>query len=142
MKQTKFSAECCPSVEAAAGTKLQKAFFVLILYFIALISSSSLYGQAAGSFSGNVLDKSGSGIPGADVTVVSPATGFPWASKTDSTGHYVIPLLPVGIYTVRVDAYGFQSATSKDLTLQVQEARELDFSLLPATVNTTVTVGG
>jgi hypothetical protein len=142
MRQAKFSAECTQSVEAAAGTKLHKAFLVLILYFIALISSSPLYGQAAGSFSGNVLDKSGSGIPGADVTVVSPATGFTRASKTDSTGHYVIPLLPVGIYTVRVDASGFQSATSKDLTLQVQEARELDFSLLPATVNTTVTVSG
>jgi hypothetical protein len=34
---------------------------------------------------------------------------------------------------VRVDAAGFQSAESKDLHLQVEEARELDFSLSPAT---------
>jgi hypothetical protein len=47
-------------------------------------------------------------------------------------------LLPVGTYTVRVDATGFQSAESKDLHLQVDEARELDFSLAPATVVTTV----
>ena len=45
-------------------------------------------------------------------------------------------------YTVHVDATGFQSAESKDLHLQVDEARELDFPLVPATVTTTVQVSG
>ena len=49
--------------------------------------------------------------------------------KPDGAGHYLVPLLPVGTYNVRVDATGFQSAESKDLHLQVDEARELDFSL-------------
>jgi hypothetical protein len=142
MKHIQFSAERFPSVGAATGTKLYKAFFLLLLCFIALMSTSPLHGQAAGSFSGNVLDKSGSSVPGASVTVVSQATGLTRASKTDTAGHYLIPLLPVGNYTVRVDATGFQSAASKDLALQVQEARELDFSLFPATVNTTVVVSG
>jgi hypothetical protein len=88
------------------------------------------------------LDKSGSKIPGADVTVVSKATGLTRTAKTDSAGHYLVPLLPVGSYTVRVDAPGFQSAASQDLSLQVQEARELDFSLALATVNTAVVVTG
>jgi hypothetical protein len=142
MKQMKFSVGCFPSVEVATGTNLHKAFLLVILCFIAVVSSAPLYGQAAGSFSGNVLDKSGSSVPGADVTVVSQTTGLTRASKTDSAGHYLIPLLPVGTYTVRVDAGGFQSAASKDLVLQVQEARELDFSLFPATVSTTVVVSG
>ena len=106
------------------------------------MSASPFYGQAAGSFSGNVLDKSGSSIPGANVTVISQATGLTRTSTTDSTGHYLVPLLPVGIYTVRVDAAGFQSAASKDLRLQVQEALELEFSLSPAAVSTTVDVTG
>src|SRR3984957_15292600 len=107
MKQMKFSAECSQSVEAATRTKLHKAFFLLFLCFIMLISSSPLYGQAAGSFSGNVIDKSGSSVPGADVTVVSQATGLTRVSKTDSAGHYLIPLLPAATYTVRADAKGF-----------------------------------
>ena len=41
---------------------------------------------------------------------------------------------------MHVDASGFQSAESKDLRLQVDEARELDFSLVPPTVVTTVAV--
>jgi hypothetical protein len=139
MKQMKFSTQCTQLAEAATGSKLHK---VALLCFIVLMSASPFYGQAAGSFFGNVLDKSGSSVPGASVTVVSQATGLTRANKTDSAGHYLIPLLPVGSYTVRVDAASFQSAASKDLVLQVQEARELDFSLVPATVTTSVVVTG
>jgi hypothetical protein len=102
--------------------------------------SPAMHGQATGSFSGNVVDKSGSGVPGATVTATSQGTGLARDGKTDNTGHYLIPLLPVGAYTVRVDASGFQSAESKDLHLQVDEARELDFSLAPPTVVTSVAV--
>jgi hypothetical protein len=99
-------------------------------------------GQAAGSFSGNVSDKSGSGVVGATVTATTQETGQVRTAKTDGAGHYLIPLLPVATYTVRVDAQGFQSTESKDLHLQVQEAREVDFTLVPASVSTTVTVAG
>jgi hypothetical protein len=142
MKQMKFSAQCSQLSGAATGTKLHKVILLFILCLIVPISAAPLYGQAAGSFFGNVLDKSGSSVAGADVTVVSQATGLTRASKTDSAGHYLVPLLPVGTYTVRVDATSFQSAVSKDLVLQVQEARELDFSLVLATVNTSVVVTG
>ena len=99
-----------------------------------------MHGQATGSFSGNVVDKSGSGVAGATVIATSQGTGLARDVKTDTAGHYLIPLLPVGNYTVHVDASGFQSAESKDLRLQVDEARELDFSLVPPTVVTTVAV--
>ena len=98
--------------------------------------------QATGSFSGNVLDKSGSAVPGVTVIATSQGTGLARNVKTDNSGHYLLPLLPVGTYTVHVDASGFQSAESRDLHLQVDEARELDFSLAPAAVVTTVAVSG
>ncbi|MGB7353735.1 MAG: carboxypeptidase-like regulatory domain-containing protein [Acidobacteriaceae bacterium] len=101
-----------------------------------------MYGQARGSISGNITDKSGSSVPGASVTVTAQSTGQARAAKTDAAGHYEVPLLPVGTYSVRVDASGFQSTETKDLQLQVDEARELDFNLTPATVVTTVTVSG
>jgi hypothetical protein len=49
-------------------------------------------------------------------------------------------LLPVGIYTLRVEFQGFRAAETKDLRLQVDEARELDFSLSPSSVATQVEV--
>jgi hypothetical protein len=142
MKRTMVGTTCPRSV-GSADTKSHKILLLVVVCVLALmISPAAMYGQAAGSFSGNVLDKSGSVVPGATVKIVSQGTGLTRDVKTDSAGHYLIPLLPVGTYTVRVDAAGFQSAASQDLPLQVQEARELDFSLAPATVNTTVVVSG
>jgi hypothetical protein len=142
MESAMFGAKYPRSVENAADAKSHKALFLMVVCVLALTISPAMHGQATGSFLGNVLDKSGSGIPGATVTATAEATGLARGSKTDSAGHYLIPLLPVGSYSVRVDAPGFQSALSKDLRLQVDEARELDFSLVPATVVTTVTVSG
>jgi hypothetical protein len=112
----------------------------MVAGIFALFGSSAARGQATGSFSGNVTDKSGAAIPGATVTATSQRTGLAREAKADESGHYAIPLLPVGTYSVQVDMAGFQSAASKDLTLQIDEARELDFSLAPSNVVTTVAV--
>ena len=114
----------------------------MVVGVLTLMISPAIYGQATGSFSGNVLDKSGSAIPGATVTATAQATGLARQGKTDDAGHYLIPLLPVGAFTVRVDAPGFQSAEARGLYLQVDEAREINFSLNPAAVVTTVDVTG
>jgi hypothetical protein len=142
MKRTIVGAQFPRSVESSADTKFHRLPHLVIACALALTISPAIHGQATGSFSGNVLDKSGSGIPGATVTVTSQGTGLSRDGKTDTAGHYLIPLLPVGTFTVRVDAAGFQSAASKDLYLQIDEARELDFSLVPGTVVTTVAVSG
>ena len=92
------------------------------------------------SFAGTVTDKTGSVVAGASVKATAQATGISREARTDDTGHYLIPLLSVGNYTVRVDSQGFQSAEQKDLRLQVDERRELNFTLSPASVATTVEV--
>jgi hypothetical protein len=117
--------------------KLLWAFFGMTL---ALVCAPTGYGQATGSFSGTVLDKSGSVISGASVTATSQRTGVSRDAKTDDAGHYLIPLLPVGIYTLRVEFQSFQTAETKDLRLQVDEARELDFTLSPSAVSSQVEV--
>ena len=99
-----------------------------------------LYGQATGSFSGTISDKTGSVISGAAVRATAQATGASRESKTDDSGHYLMPLLPIGQYTIRVEFQGFQTATQKDVRLQVDEHRELNFTLAPASVTSTVEV--
>src|SRR3984957_8707665 len=141
MKHTIVDTKCPISVEDA-DTRSHKLLISIVVYVVTLMMSPAMRGQATGSFSGNVGDKSGSAIPGATVIATSQGTGLTRDTKADASGHYLIPLLPVGIYTVHVDASGFQSAESKDLRLQVDEARELDFALVPATVVTTVAVSG
>lgn len=99
-----------------------------------------MFGQANGTISGTVSDKTGSVITGATVKITSEDTGLVREAKTDDSGHYVAPLLPVSIYTIHVEAQGFQAAEQKSVRLQVNEQREIDFSLNPASVSQTVEV--
>jgi hypothetical protein len=142
MKCTMVGAKCPRSVKDSADARSRKILLLAVVCILALVFCPAVNGQATGGFSGNVLDKSGAGIPGAAVVATSQGTGLARDVKTDIAGHFLIPLLPVGTYTVRVDATGFQSAETRDLHLQIDEARELDFSLVPATVVTSVAVTG
>jgi hypothetical protein len=142
MKCTTISPIFAGSIEHSSGTKAHSLIFLAVACTLTLGLCPAIYGQATGSFSGNVVDKSGSALPGAAVTATAQATGLARSGKTDTTGHYLIPLLPVGVYTLRVDAAGFGSAESRDLHLQVDEARELDFTLAPKTVVESVAVSG
>ena len=49
-------------------------------------------------------------------------------------------MLPVSYYTIRVESSGFQTTEQKDIRLQVDEHREIDFALNPASVSTSVEV--
>ena len=141
MKLSEFAADYPQTTENRPSARFHMLLLATIC-MIAMIAAPSMRAQATGSFSGTVSDKSGSAIPEATVVATAEATGLARDVKTDSSGHYLLPLLPVGNYTVRVDAHSFQSAESKGLNLQVDQARELDFSLVPATVTTTVAVTG
>jgi carboxypeptidase family protein len=99
-----------------------------------------LYSQASGTLSGNVTDKTGSVIPGAIVRISSQATGLTRETKTDDSGHYLVPLLPVSMYTIHVESQGFRTSEQKDIRLQVNEQLEIDFSLQPASVSSTIEV--
>src|SRR6267154_263323 len=107
---------------------------------VGLAIPSAMYAQASGSFSGTVSDKTGSVVVGATVTAISQNTGASRESKTDDAGHYLIPLLPVANYTLRVEFQGFQTVERKDIRLQIDEQRELDFTMSLATVSSQVEV--
>src|SRR5580704_7773170 len=118
----------------------KKALVVGIFCSFAFSLCPLLYSQANGSFSGTVSDKAGAVVPGATVKAVSQGTGVSREAKTDDSGHYLIPLLPVAFYTIRVESQGFQITEQKDVRLQVDEQREIDFSLAPASVSSSVEV--
>lgn len=117
----------------------RKALLVAVLCSV-LSLCPLVYSQANGSFSGTVADKTGSVITGAAVTITSQGTGLVREAKTDGSGHYLVPLLPVAFYTIHVEAKGFQTTEQKDIRLQVDEAREIDFALNLASVSQTVEV--
>jgi len=120
----------------------KRLILALIGCVVVLCCCQGAYAQANGSFLGTVTDKSGSAVVGAKITAVSQETGAVRDTVTNETGHYNLNFMPVSVYTVRVEFQGFQTAESKDIRLQVNEARELDFTLSPATVSSSVEVVG
>ncbi|MGO9086392.1 MAG: carboxypeptidase regulatory-like domain-containing protein [Candidatus Sulfotelmatobacter sp.] len=118
----------------------KRTLYAAILASLVCLMSPLLYGQATASFSGTISDKTGLLVAGATVRVTSQDTGAARVVKTDDSGHYMVPLLPVGFYTIRVEAQGFGPAEQKDLRLQIDEHRELNFTLAPASVTTNVEV--
>lgn len=120
-----------------------RAYRVVLLTvccWFGVAAASSLYGQATGTLLGTVTDSTGSVVPGATVTVLSQDTGVSRATQTDAAGNYRVPLILIGHYTIHVSYTGFQEAEQKDITLQVDENREVDFRLTPATVHQQVQV--
>src|SRR5271155_4695376 len=133
------------SVRHSTGTRREKSMLskralLVVFCFVVFPICPLLYGQANGSFSGTVTDKTGSVISGATVRATLQATGATRESKTDNSGHYLMPLLPIGDYTIRAEFQGFQAAEQKDVRLQVDEHRELNFTLAPASVTEKVEV--
>lgn len=118
----------------------KRILFAVVVCLAAFFCGQAAFGQATGVFQGTVTDKSGSAIAGASVKATSQATGAVREATTDDSGHYVIALLPVSMYTIRVEFKGFQTTESKDVRLQVDEQRELDFALAPASVSSSVEV--
>src|SRR6202050_480672 len=133
------------SARHSSGARREKSMsskraLLVVFCFVVFPICPLLYGQSNGSFSGTVTDKTGSVISGATVRATLQATGATRESKTDDSGHYLMPLLPIGDYTIRAEFQGFQPAEEKDVRLQVDEHRELNFTLAPASVTEKVEV--
>jgi hypothetical protein len=78
-----------------------KRLVPLMLVFGALI-----HAQTSGTISGAVHDATGAVVPGAAITATHIATNQSRSATTDSAGQYVLPLLPLGDYRVRVEKDG------------------------------------
>ncbi len=98
-----------------------------------LVSCTLVCAQTTqGLIAGRIVDlRSNSGIGGAAITCSSLATNTNAAALTDSAGYYSLPLLPPGLYRVRVDSHGFQGQEAQELELPVAGRLQVDFQLRP-----------
>ncbi|MGO8718787.1 MAG: carboxypeptidase regulatory-like domain-containing protein [Acidobacteriaceae bacterium] len=111
---------------------------VLVLFGSQLASAQN----AQGTILGHVADPSGAAVAGAKVTIKNIDTNVENSYVTNVSGDYTIPELNPGPYSVTVVAPGFQTATSSNLTLEVQQTLRQDFKLAVGSVSTTVAVSG
>jgi hypothetical protein len=82
-----------------------------------------------GEVAGVIKDPSGALVPNAEVTAAEQNTGARKSVRTNGAGEYVIPLLPVGTYTVSAGMAGFRTAERRDLSLSALQNLRADFTL-------------
>lgn len=95
-----------------------------------------------GTIYGTVTDPSGAGVPDAGVTANNVATGIAATTRADAGGNYSLPSLPPGIYNVRVEKQGFDSAVLTEIALAIDQKARVDAKLQVGQVSTTVNVSG
>ena len=112
------------------------------LFLCAIFVSGALAQAESGSAAveGTVTDGNGAAVSGANVVIRNTETGLERTAVTDEGGRFSARVLPVGRYTIKVEANGFTAQTAENVTLQVGETTPVNLSLQPQTVSAKVDV--
>jgi hypothetical protein len=101
----------------------------LVPLLLAAAAIAALGQGTTARFVGQVADATGAILPKTTVTATHVATGRDYTTTTDAGGRYVLPLLPVGQYTLRAELAGFRKLVRDGLVLQIDQTAEIDLVL-------------
>ncbi len=85
-----------------------------------------------GKIVGTISDPAGGAVAGARISIINEGTAEVRTAVSEGSGNFTFPVLPVGTYTVKVDAPGFGTYVQKGVVLQVDQN---------ITINATLKVG-
>lgn len=99
-------------------------------FFLVTLMALPLYAQLdRATLKGTVTDATGAAVPGAEVQVLIPATGFTRTVHTSAAGEYVLPGLPLGQCTITAIGSGFAAKKIDKIALTVGDTRTVDVQL-------------
>src|SRR2546427_5499241 len=101
---------------------------------------ASLWAQGTVTIFGAVADSSGSVMPNVTVRAIRSGTGAIRQAISDTRSDYVITQLPAGKYSVTAEAAGFKKFVLLDVTIQVDENRQVPIVLEVGATTDSVTV--
>jgi hypothetical protein len=106
--------------------------------------ATSAYAQIqTGSILVHIADEQGAVLPGATITLSSPALVAGTMSATaDDGGAYRFPSLNPGVYGVKVELSGFQGILRENVAVLVGQTTPVDFGLKVASISEVITVSG
>ena len=92
-----------------------------------LLALSSASGQTVtGSITGLVTDPSGAVVVGANVTAENAATSVKTSAQTNGAGVYTIRFLPIGTYSLTIEAKGFATQKVPPFALEIDQTAKVD----------------
>ena len=128
---------------------LRKARARLVVLILIVLPALPLFpmkgfaqGETTSAIVGQVSDASGAAVPGASVTIHDAETGLQRTAMTDDSGRFNFTQLKPGIYTVRVEAQGFDSQQNDAVTSSLGQKQTVDFILKIAQAKESIEVSG
>jgi hypothetical protein len=113
--------------------------FVLVLFLIAALTSIS-FAQETGSINGIITDEGGAYLPGAMVSVSSPALMGSQNYISTTSGNFRFPSLPPGTYQVSFALDGFKTVIRKNIIVSVGMTVSLNVKMEQSSIQEEVIV--
>jgi hypothetical protein len=106
-----------------------------------LVFSAALVAQVTtATFYGIVTDPTGAAVPSANITLTNTGTQANYTRTTDATGEFGFTFVPVGSYTLRIEAAGFKVFEGRDINLGAAQNIRRTFNLEIGNVSETIEV--
>jgi len=115
---------------------------VVVLVGVLGLLQSAWSQEVTAAIVGTVTDPSSAPIKGATVTATDAERGTDWPATTNDSGAYNLPRLPIGTYSVKVTAAGFQTSVEKAFTLVLNQTARVDVQMKVGQISETVEVTG
>jgi Carboxypeptidase regulatory-like domain/TonB dependent receptor/TonB-dependent Receptor Plug Domain len=118
--------------------------WIYLLLALVCMATGVGHAQNVGSVFGTVVDSSGALIPAAKATLSEPEHGFSRTVTSNASGAYLFTDIPVGTYTLTVEAPKFQTSVDQGIIVDANQNVKMDIrlSLGSATTDVTVTTEG
>jgi hypothetical protein len=109
---------------------------VALIFAAAFLMQTTAWSQAnSATFYVSVVDPTGAAVPGATVALTEQNTQATITKTAGSNGELAFPFIPVGTYTLRIDAKGFKAYASSGIAFAAgQQARQTFRALRPLSI--------
>ena len=115
-----------------------------ILHACLLATVAAAYVAAqdvSATIGGSILDPSGAALAGAKVTITNTDRNqVAREITTENAGTYTAPLLPIGNYSLKIEAKGFKTETRTGIVLNVNDSLKINITMQVGAVTDTVEV--
>jgi hypothetical protein len=124
--------------EKRMNTKLRYLAVLAGVLGLMLIFSVGAFAQGitTGSISGTVYDPQKAVVPGAKVTAIQSETGTSFTTKSTGEGYFLIANLPIGTYTLTIEAAQFSSLKVSNVDVNSGQNHNVGGQVLSVGVST------
>ena len=103
-------------------------------------ASLALCQDPTGILEGQITDPSGGLVPNASLAITNSATGFTASQQSSASGAFRFSYLPVGSYSLHINAKGFAASDTRDIRVDVNRVVNLPVALSVAGTKETVEI--